>query len=90
MMGIVAVDERVLHALAVEVRVARVVRVHGDGGVAEHRLGARRRDDDLAVAAVDRVRELEELAVGALFVLDLEIAERGLHSGHQLMRRVAR
>ena len=48
MIGIVAIDERVHELLAVEVRVARIVGVHGDGGVAEHRLGARRGDDDLA------------------------------------------
>ena len=75
MMGKRAVDERVLDALAVQRRVARVVGVHGDRGVAEHRLGARRRDDDLA-AALDLVGELEELAVRALLVLDLEVAER--------------
>ena len=69
-----AVDERVLDALAVERGVARVVRVHGDGRVAEHRLRARRRDDDLA-SALDLVRELEELPVRALLVLDLEVAE---------------
>ena len=40
-------DERVHELLAVQVLVARVVRVHGDGGVAEHRFRARRRDDEL-------------------------------------------
>ncbi len=76
-----AVDERVLELLAVEVLVARVVGVHRDGGVAEHGLGARRRDHELGragggVGVHDRVRELVELAVVRL-ALDLEVAERG-------------
>ena len=76
MIGIVRSTNGWTHALAVQVRVARVVGVHGDGGVAEHRLGARGGDDDLAGAAVDLVGELEELPVRALLVLDLEVAER--------------
>jgi hypothetical protein len=55
--------------------VARIVGVDGDGRVAQHRLGPRRRDDDLA-SAVDGVRELEQLAVAPFLVVDLEIAER--------------
>ncbi len=70
-----AVDEGVPDALAVKRGVARVVRVNGDRGVAEHRLGARRGDDDLA-SALHFVSELEELAVGALLVVHLEVAER--------------
>ena len=42
-----AADERQDHVLADERLVALVVRVHGDGGVAEHGLGARGGDDDV-------------------------------------------
>ena len=54
-------------------------RVHGDGGVAEHRLRARRRHDDLAraVRAADSANS-PELALLFLVVLDLEVGERGL------------
>mmetsp|Transcript_40371 Transcript_40371/g.126313 ORF Transcript_40371/g.126313 Transcript_40371/m.126313 type:complete len:470 (-) Transcript_40371:49-1458(-) len=59
--------ERVLHEAAVEVRVARVLRVHGHGGVAEHGLEARRGHDDLLVGGVavgvgHLVREARERA----------------------------
>jgi hypothetical protein len=43
-------EERVREELADHRLVALVVWVHGHGHVAEHRLGARRRDDDLARA----------------------------------------
>jgi hypothetical protein len=42
-----AVHERVLQHLAVQVLVARVVRMHRHGGVAEHRLDTRRRHHEL-------------------------------------------
>ncbi len=74
-----------------EVRVARVVGVHRDGRVAEHRLGARGGDHDLAADSVDLVGELEELALRVLLGLDLEIAERACGTTmSQLIRRVAR
>ena len=73
MMGKVRSTNGCLTSLPWRARVARIVGVHGDGGVAEHRLGARGGHDDLA-AALDLVGELEELAVGALLVLDLEVA----------------
>ena len=60
--------------LPMQVLVARIVRVHGDRGVAEHRLGARRRDDDLARPVGHRVGELEQLALRPLVVVDLEVA----------------
>ena len=41
-----ASGQRQLHLAADEVRVTLVVRMHGDGGVAEHRLGPGGRDDD--------------------------------------------
>ena len=96
MIGIFAVDERVLQLLAVQVRVARIVGVHGDRGVAQHRLGARGRHHELGRAGrrvgVDhRVGELEQLALDVLFVLDLEIARApSAHSTSQFTSRVAR
>src|ERR1019366_10196881 len=63
-----------LDALAVEVAIARIVGMNGHRGVAEHRLGPRRGHHDLA-AALHLVSELEELAVGALLVLHLEVAQ---------------
>ena len=72
-----SIDERVNELLAVEVLVALVVGVHRDGRIAEHRLGTRGRDhEEFAGRAVDLVGELEEFAVGAFLVLDLEIGER--------------
>ncbi len=68
------VEERVNQVLAVEVRVARIVRVHGYGGVTEHGLGPGGGDHDLAVHSVHAMRELEELAVGFL-VIHLEVRE---------------
>jgi hypothetical protein len=64
--------------LAVQVRVARIVGVYGHRGVAEHGLGARGGDHDLAAAVLlrDGVRELEQLALRRL-VLDLEVREHG-------------
>ena len=67
-----------LHELAVKVCVALVVGVHGDRGVAQHRLGTRRGDDQLFVGVLDRVRELVELSGNVLFLVDLEVAEHRL------------
>ena len=58
----VALDERDAHAPSDERRVARVVGVHGDGGVAEDRLGARRGDRDRRVG-VRRARRLVDEVV---------------------------
>ena len=59
-------------SLADQVRVALVVRVDGDGGVTEHRLGAGRGDDDGVVALA--VPDGDELAVVVL-VLDLDVRD---------------
>ncbi len=56
-----AAGQRQVDALADQRAVALVVRVHRDGRVAEHRLGPRRRDDELA-AALDGVTQVPELA----------------------------
>ena len=65
-------DHRQLDVAADQVPVAVVVRVHDDGGVAQHRLDARGRDDDrvVAVAVADR----DQLAVD-LVVLDLDVGD---------------
>ncbi len=72
--GMRAVGQRQLDLRADQVPVALVVGVHGDGGVAEHRLGPGGGDDDgvVAVAVADR----DQLAVVVL-VLDLDVGERG-------------
>ena len=62
------------HFLADELRVARVVGVHGNGGVAEQRLGAGRRDSQAAVAIHQGVVDVVEMALG-LAVLDLQVGE---------------
>jgi hypothetical protein len=70
-------QERVPDALADERAIARIVGVHGHGGVAEHGLDAGGGDHDLARAVLERVGEPVELAQGALLVIDLQIRERG-------------
>ena len=63
--------------LADEGRVARVLRVDGDGGVARDRLGAGRRDDDALAAVRRRVAHVEEVPRRGL-ALDLQVRERGV------------
>ncbi len=63
--------------------VARVVRVHGDGRVAEHRFWPGRRDDQLRRAVLrvrteHRIRELVQLTLHVLLRLHLEIGENRL------------
>ena len=53
--------------------VARVLGVDEDGGVAEHRLGAGRCDDDLLGGPFDVVEEIEELAF-VVAMEDLDVA----------------
>ena len=69
-----APEQRQGGRLADEVLVALVVGVHGHGGVAEHRLGARGGDGHRA-AAVDRVADVVERARHIL-VRHLEVADR--------------
>ena len=66
--------QRQLDLGADQVLVALVVGVHGDGGVAEHRLGPGGRDDDRRVAVA--VPDGDELAV-VVAVLDLDVGQRG-------------
>ena len=71
-----AADRRQAHRAAHEATVALVVGMHGDGGVAEHRLRPRRHDLDRAAAVGERIAQMIQLAVG-VGVLDLEVGERG-------------
>lgn len=69
-----AVGQRQLDQLADEVPVPLVVRVDGDGGVAEHRLGTGGGDDHGVVPFA--VADGDQLA-GVLLVLDLDVGDRG-------------
>ena len=88
----VAADQRQDDMLADQVLVALVVRVHRDGGVAEHRLGPRRGDDDVVRSsnlALERIAEVPHMALD-LDLLDLEVGDRGLEPGSQLTSRLSR
>ena len=67
-----AARERQLHTLSSEPRVPLVVGMHSERGVSEHRLRARRGDDELARRPFQRVRDRVEMT-RALDVVDLEI-----------------
>ncbi len=55
--------------------------MHRDAGIAEHRLGPRRRHRDRGpVRAFDRIAQIPEMAVD-LLLLDLEVGDRGLQPG---------
>ena len=78
-----ASDQGQDHVLADQMRVARIIRMHGDGGIAEHRLGARGCDHDESRGivraeglALDRVAQIPEAAPD-LDLLHLEIGDRG-------------
>ena len=64
-----------------EVPVARVVRMHGDGRVAEHGLGARGRDrDEGVVEPFDRILEMPQLPLH-LDLLHFEVGDGGQQLG---------
>ena len=68
-------DQRQQHVAAVQVAKALVLRMHGDGGVAQHGLGPGGGDrDELAVRSLDRVAQMPEMAVD-LGRLDLEVGD---------------
>ena len=75
-----AADDREPQLLAAQRRRARVLRVDRDGGVAEHRLGARGRDRDMARAIRKRIAQVPEVPVDLLH-LDLVVGERRLRDG---------
>ena len=60
--GDAATVDRVDHVLAVQVGVARVLRVHRHSSVAQHRLETRGGGDDLLVGVLHWVRELRQAA----------------------------
>ncbi len=83
-----AAGQRQLDLGADQVPVALVVRVHRDGGVAEHRLHAGGGHDDFGVAGA--VAHRHQLAVD-LAVLHLDVGDRRAHRGrpvHQPLRPV--
>ena len=79
--GDLAIHQRKLDGLAVEVQVARIFGVDGDGGIAEHGFGARSGDGEVAAGhPVDGVADMPEVS-GDFDVGDLEIGERGMAMG---------
>ncbi len=72
-------DERQPHRLADEIGVALVIGMNGDAGVAEHRLGPRRRDGDEPAGKLrHRIADMPQEALG-LAALDLEIGDHRVH-----------
>ena len=75
-----AVAERKLDLAPDQVRIARVVRVHGDRHVPQHGLGAGGRDGDEARSSgrrvAERVAEVPQVAI-LLLGLHLEVRDRG-------------
>ncbi len=75
------IDQRHDGVAADQVLVALVARMHRDGGVAQHRLGPRRRHrDEPAHLAFDGIFQVPEMALH-LDAFDFEIADRGLELG---------
>ena len=70
-----AFDDRHDHFLADQVRVALVVRMHGDGDVGEDRRRSHGRDRDVALAVGERVARVRQRVV-EVDVLDLEVGDR--------------
>ena len=69
------VDDGQDDVLADEILVACIIGMHGDTRIAEHRLGARRRDLDIARAVLECVAQMPEMARLRL-VLDLDVRKR--------------
>ena len=61
-------------------RVAFVVWMNGNGGVAKHRFGSGRRDLDRERTVLTRITDLPQEPI-ALFILDFSIRERRLGFG---------
>ena len=80
--GNFAIQERQAQLFAVEMEVALVFGVNGDGRIAEHGFRARRCDSEelagiLAIGAEDRILDLPQVAL-VLGVNDFKIADGGL------------
>ncbi len=73
-------DQRQNRVLADEMLETLVVRMHRDGGIAEHGLRPRRRHDDECVAAFDRIFDVPEVTFD-LDLLHLEVGDGGLELG---------
>ena len=70
-------DQRQHRLAPDEAPIALVLRVHGDGGIAQHGLGPGGGDDDVrAGPSCDGIADVPELAVLHLPLLDLEIGDR--------------
>ncbi len=78
--GNFAIHQRQHHGLAVQSEVARVFRIHRDGGVAQHGLRPRGRHDEITVRAHHRIANMPQMS-GGLLMLDLEIGEHRLAGG---------
>ncbi len=72
------VDDGQQHGAADQVPVALVVGVHGDGGVAQHRLDPGGGDDDRLRGIVERAVADGHQFTGILRVLDLDVGQRGV------------
>ena len=75
--GNAAAGERQHHVAADQIGVARILGVHGHRHVAQHRFGARGRHRDGAIAALDRIDDVPEIALH-LAALDFQVGDRGL------------
>src|SRR5271170_5195017 len=72
-------DQRQPYHLADKPGVARIVRMHRDGDVAEDRLGPRRRDGYRSGAVRERITDVPKIAVNRLMI-DFKVRQRGLAS----------
>ena len=71
------IHQRQHDGLAVQIEIARVARVDGHRGVAQHGLRPRRRHHQVTVRADHRITNVPQVPL-RLFVLDFEIGEHGL------------
>ena len=78
--GDFAVHQRKAHGFAVEIEIALVARIDGDGCVAEHGFGARGGDGEEAVSSRDRIVDVPE-AAGHFLVNAFEIRDGGVAAG---------
>ena len=88
-------DQRQDHVLADQMRVALIVRMHRDRGIAEHGLRPRGGDHDEARGifgteglALQRIAQIPQAALD-LDLLHLEIGNRGQSCGSQLTSRLS-
>src|SRR5581483_3320289 len=75
-----AIGQRKLRGLARELRRARIFRIDGDCGIAQHRFRTRRRHYQTDIASVHGIADVPQAAVG-FFGNRFEIGKRGLAPG---------